>query len=433
MARARRHTAAGALAVVTAAVMATAACAGGSAGSPRAADGSRAQGTKGGGSKVLLAKDIAMRPAAKVSYTGLAEGMRALGYAVQRESHPLNGNSVFSAPSLALPFAQLREGASGATAAQIDRVLHLPTDRRPSVNAFLHELAKTSSGAKDAPVVQVRNGLFADPSLPVRQAYLRTVKTWYDAGVYQVRFPTPALASVNAWAKAGTHGRVPQLFSSFAPQTKFVLANTTYLRARWSVPFDASDTRAASFRTAAGSAKRVQTMHRTGRIDYASGPGWQAVRLPYRGGQYSMWVLLPARDANPVSLLAPATLATAGRGFHGEQVRLSLPRWSIHSSGDLAPRLQRMGLAAPFSSAADFSGFTSAPQVRLGQVVQQASITVGEKGTVAAAASGVGVRIGAVGASQVTFTADHPFAYLITQTSTGVPLFEGTVGDPGTS
>ena len=111
-------------------------------------------------------------------------------------------------------------------------------------------------------------------------------------------------------------------------------------------------------------------------------------------------------------------------------VDLSLPRWSFGSDlDDLSGVLKSMGLLAPFSPGG-FANLTADPTFRLDDVIQHARIDVGEKGTVAAAATMVeGIASGAVSGLQ-TVTADHPFAYAIVDNLTGVPLFEGTVGDP---
>lgn len=428
------------------AVLATAGCAGvssssgatGSSGSAAGGPGpsrsgrsSSPTGSAVDGSTLLVARDVAMaQPATSQSYTDLAAGMRSLGYEMARHVPHPSGNSVFAPTSLAMPFAQLREGASGRSAEQIDAVLRLPRDRQAAFNGLLHLLA-TSAAVKDAPTVQVDNALFADPSIPVRSGYLATVKKWYDAGVHEVAFPDPALAAVNRWAKTNTHGRIPKLFSAFLPGTKFAIVNTTYLAAQWATPFSPTDTKSAPFSSSSGSSVSVRMMNRAGLIDYASAPGWQAVRLPYRGGQYSMWVLLPGGHSDPGALLAPDVLAKAAASFRGRQLSLSLPRWNLRMSEDLATVLRALGMSAPFAPNRDFTSFTTAGQVRIGQVVQQATIEVTEKGTVAAAASGIGVRIGAVRQPpSMAFVANHAFAYVITQNSTGVPLFEGTVGNP---
>lgn len=65
------------------------------------------------------------------------------------------------------------------------------------------------------------------------------------------------------------------------------------------------------------------------------------------------------------------------------------------------------------------------------QVVQQATITVGEKGTVAAAATGAVLHV--VSPQRLVgpvLDADHPFAFAVMDNTTGSPLFEGTVSDP---
>ena len=171
-------------------------------------------------------------------------------------------------------------------------------------------------------------------------------------------------------------------------------------------------------------------MHSSGTTDYASGPGWQAVRLPYRGDRLSMWVMLPAAGASAVDLLSPAALAAADKGFQPASVDLSLPRWNLDNKMDLTDTLKSMGL--DIFGSGDFSGLTPDVGFYISQVLQQANITVGEKGTVAAAATAIiGDEAAAVPpAHQVTFRADHPFAFAIMDNTTGTPLFEGTVSDP---
>ena len=64
-------------------------------------------------------------------------------------------------------------------------------------------------------------------------------------------------------------------------------------------------------------------------------------------------------------------------------------------------------------------------------MIQQARIEVTEKGTVAAAATGLEGMAGAGNRSAArSSSADHPFAYVVVDSTTGVPVFEGTVGDP---
>lgn len=387
--------------------------------------------TDGPAAKQLVAKNVAMvRPAAGVDYGALANGNRALGYALAKKLAVAasDGNMVYSPTSLAIAFAMLREGAVGLAAADIDRVLRLPADRHTSYNALVTALRKPGSGN----VLNIGNGLFIDPALAVQPSYLVSLKKWYGAGVFQTPFPAPAQDDINGYVNTNTHGRIPHLIDELDPRAVFALINTVYLNAKWQSPFDKAVTQDAPFTTADRSTVSAHMMHSVGDLGYASGQGWRAVRLPYRGDRLSMWVMLPTGSASPLDLLAPDVLAVADSRFRSASVALSLPRWDIDNKMDLTGTLQQLGLANVFGGAADFRGLTQDPSFVISQVLQQANITVGERGTVAAAATAI---IGEVGApapprDQVIFNANHPFAFAIVDNTTGTPLFEGTVSDP---
>lgn len=379
----------------------------------------------------LVAENVAMvRPTADVDYGGLANGNRRLGYVLAKELavEATDGNLVYSPTSLAIAFAMLREGAAGKTAADIDRVLHLPADRHTSYNAMVSALRDPGAGN----VLEVGNGLFVDPAFAVKPSYLVSLKKWYGAGVVQTPFPQPAQDDINAYVDVSTHGRIPHLIEELDPSAVFALINTVYLNAKWQSPFDKADTQDGPFTTADGASVTAHMMHSSGPLNYATGPSWQAVRMPYRGDRLSMWVILPRGSATPVDLLAPEVMSAASNRFRSATVALGLPRWDFDNTFDLVETLQKMGLASIFGDGADFSGLTPSPGFTISQVLQQANITVGEKGTVAAAATAI---IGDEAAvvpplGEVTFNADHPFAFAIVDNTTGTPLFEGTVSDP---
>jgi serpin B len=171
-------------------------------------------------------------------------------------------------------------------------------------------------------------------------------------------------------------------------------------------------------------------MHLMSELDYTATDPWQAVRLPYAGGKLSMWVLLPRGDGDPGTLLAPEVLERATADARPTEVNLSLPRWDTATTASLGELLQGLGLRSVFDTG-HLGKMSADPRLYVGDVVQQANITVGEKGTEAAAATAI-VFEATSGMAPVgeAFTADHPFAYAIVDDATGVPLFEGVVADP---
>jgi serpin B len=68
-------------------------------------------------------------------------------------------------------------------------------------------------------------------------------------------------------------------------------------------------------------------------------------------------------------------------------------------------------------------------QLFIDKVIHQAYIEVNEKGTEAAAATGVSIALTAA-IPEETFRADHPFMFLIRDMDTGVIMIMGRVTDP---
>lgn len=377
----------------------------------------------------LEAQGVQMaEPAAGLSYADIADGNRQLGHDLATSIPTDDGNLVFSPASLSIAFAMLREGAAGATGDEIDAVLHLPPNRQTVYNGLLHELSGVGAGD----VLELNNALFLDESLTVQPEFLEALKTSYGAGVELADFPGPAVEQINGWVDDKTHGRIPKLLDQLDPLAVFALVNTIYLNAKWQQPFDPDDTEDDSFTTASGAKVDVPTMHQDSSFDYAEDSGWQAVRLPYRGGELSMVVLLPRDDTDPTDLLAADVLAAASRGFSTREVELALPKWDTETTADLTGVLGSMGMDDTFGGRGDFSTLTPDPSFAVTRVLQQANITVGEEGTEAAAATAIVGDAGAVPPPEgaVEFVADHPFAFAIVHDPTGVPLFEGVVADP---
>jgi serine protease inhibitor len=377
----------------------------------------------------LEAQDVQMAdPTTDLSYDEIADGNRSLGYDLATSIPTDDGNVVFSPASLAVAFAMLREGAAAGTAEEIDRVLHLPDSRSMLYNGLLHQVSDVGAGD----VLELNDGLFVDPSLAVERSYLEALKRWYGAGVEQTEFPAPALDQINGWVDDKTHGRIPQLLDQLDPQAVFALVNTIYLNAKWQQPFDADDTNESAFTTALGAGVVVDMMHASTTYDYAETSTWQAVRLPYQGGELSMVVLLARDETDPVELLSADVLAAADRGFAAQEVDLALPKWDLETTAELTGILRSLGMDDTFGGRGDFSALTPDPSFAVTEVLQQANITVGEEGTEAAAATAiVGEALAAAPPEgAVDFVADHPFAFAIMHDPTGVPLFEGVVADP---
>ena len=352
-------------------------------------------------------------------------------------------NLVVSPASIALALAMARAGAAGATAAEMDKVLHdLGTDAHAgwlaSLDAALN--ARTGSfpdgmGKSQDVTLRVVNTNFAQRGLALQPAFLDALATRLGAGVRLVDYKTAPEAArrlINGWVSDQTEQRIRELLGqgTIDELTRLVLVNAIYLKAAWQAPFDESATVPARFTTIDGATPDVPTMHMSEELRYASGAGWQAVELPYVGGKLAMDVILPA-DLRAFDASLDATLlASIVGGLAETQVILSLPRFKAETHVDLSKTLAGLGMPTAFTDAADFSGITKDEQLQITAVIHQANIDVDEHGTTAAAATAVVVGRTSLPANQATMTVDHPFLFALRDLETGALLFLGRITDP---
>jgi serpin B len=252
--------------------------------------------------------------------------------------------------------------------------------------------------------------------------------------------PGQAAQEINSSIAAATRGQIPRLLSPDSLSgIGWVLTSALYLHAAWATPFQASQTSPGPFTTAAGRRISVKFMH-GGDFRTTSAGGWTAVSLPYRGGKLAMMALLPAARAGGCPIPGTAALRaitarlaardrTSWPADPSSRRAIALPKVSLSSRAGLKGLLSRLGMGIAFSPAADFAGLS--PQACcIGLVQQAATLRVGEKGTVASAATAVGMTPTAtrVPVPQIVF--DRPYLLLVTDTATGEPLFLARVASP---
>ena len=402
-------------------------------------------------SAALVSADVPRQEPTGADVPATIDGLVEFGSNLYEAVATPDENVVVSPLSIAMAFAMARAGAAGETATQIDDVLGFPggSTTHASFNALDRAMATSDDAAPPPspaatrtpgqqprpPVLHIANGLFAQSGFPLKDGFLDTLARQYGSGTYTVDFAgamKQALATIDEWVTEQTAGRITQLFSQLPPTTRLVLANAIYLKADWQTPFAELPTTDADFTRADGTVVQAKTMHQVfDHVRTVSGDGWQAVELPYAGGELAMWIVVPDAGRGLDGLLSPATLTTIRDGLAPEGVELYLPRWDNATDLDLVDVMQRLGLTAPFdATAADFSGITDAAPLFISDAIHKANITVDEWGTEAAAVTGLAFGESAAVPPPRTIRADHPFAYAIVHLPTGAPVFLGQVADP---
>ena len=178
-------------------------------------------------------------------------------------------------------------------------------------------------------------------------------------------------------------------------------------------------------------------MHRSGDYNYFNGGTFQALEIPYQTGELSMIVFLPKDIAGLTALEQSFTAANAQKWLaqlqFTDKVHVTFPKFKMTDQFGLNDALSALGMRQAFEkSAADFSGMTGGRDLLISAAVHKAYISVDEKGTEAAAATGIIMEATAMRNEPppIVFRADHPFLFLIRDNKSGGILFMGRVTDP---
>ncbi len=363
-------------------------------------------------------------------------------YHALRESQ--DGNLFYSPLSISIALAMVWAGARGETERQMAETLHftLPQTRlHPAFNALDLELARRGQGAQGKDNkgfrLHVVNALWGQKDYQFLSEFLETLARNYDAGLRLLDFagdPEAARRIINDWVSRQTEGRIQDLIppGTIDALTRLVLTNAIYFNAAWDQPFDRRDTRDGTFYLLDGSQVAVPMMRQMAKYGYAGGEGFQAVELPYDGGELAMVILLPdaGRFEEFERSLSASQMEEILRRLEYQRLHLTMPRFRVESAIGLRDVLAEMGMPAAFDPGqADFSGMDDSRDLYISHVLHKAFVVVDESGTEAAAATAVVIGLTSL-PSHMEVTVDRPFIFLIRDLQTGTILFIGRVVNP---
>jgi serpin B len=262
-------------------------------------------------------------------------------------------------------------------------------------------------------------------------------KSAFNAEVFNADFKDPAFVkTINDWVSDHTDGKIPKMMQGpLDPRLRLIVLDAIYFKGAWLHPFDRNETRDLPFTLAGGEAVQHPRMVRSGEFSYREDETFQAVELPYAGGDVSMDVFLPKGGLDEFlrTFTAENFEQWTGR-MKTRQTRrgtLELPRFKLQNEYNLKPILAAMGMPLAFTPQADFSGISS-ERLYISWVKQKTYVDVNEEGTTAAAVTGIGARASMIVREPPPFrmVVDHPFLVALRERKTGLILFLGAISDP---
>jgi len=375
----------------------------------------------------------------------LVEGNSAFAFELYKAIKGEEGNLFYSPYSISLALAMTYAGARGGTAEQMADTLQFMLEQErlhPAFNWLDAELASRGEGAegKDGEGFRLNivNAIWGQKDYEFLSDFLDVLAENYGAGLRILDFineTEQSRVAINKWVSDQTEGRIEDLIPQGAIDalTRLVLTNAIYFNAAWEYPFNGNITADGPFYLLDGGQVSVPMMKQTESFDYTEGEGYQAVELPYDGGELSMVILLPEAGNFQVfeERLQAQQVDAIINDLQETRVTLTMPKFEFDSEFSLKDTLAGMGMPIAFSSSADFSGMTGNPELFISDVIHKAFVSVDEAGTEAAAATAVIMKLTATPEPPVEVTIDRPFIFLIRDIETGAILFVGRVMNPG--
>ena len=364
----------------------------------------------------------------------VVKGMNRFGIELMKRIEG-EGNLFISPYSIYKALGMVYEGSRSKTQREMKDVLGITGS---DFSHALSMLERDILGLAGGVTLEVANSLWLQRHFPVLPSFREKMRKYYGGEFHLsdfVKSPEKERNRINRWVEEKTHEKIKELFppNSISAATRLVVVNAIYFLGEWDKPFDTTRTRMDKFNTGEKIVD-VMMMNNTTNYYYGAFDGFKALRMNYGDGEFFMLILLPDSVDGVKHIeerLTPAFIDSVNRGLRWSRVNVSIPRFTLDVRYSLNDYLVGMGMGSAFSLSADFSGITGKRDLFISLVVHRAYIKVDEKGTEAAAATGIAMELTAVRHRELySFRADHPFIFLIMHRNTGAILFVGRLINP---
>uniref|UniRef100_A0A914W7A5 Serpin domain-containing protein n=1 Tax=Plectus sambesii TaxID=2011161 RepID=A0A914W7A5_9BILA len=347
-----------------------------------------------------------------------------------------NENIVLSPISIAFTLEMILNGLAQHQPRSRLKFLALSGHNIGSYNRLLTQLTKRKQKLQ----LSITNSLFLHNDVVPKMEYMTMIANCLSAHLELKDFrenPLKAAREINLWIAQETNGLIHRLVeeSTFPSSTVLLLANVLYFNGKWKTPFvreNGAETMMIPFMSVDGRLNRVPTMVMQSEFLFAEDENTILVGLPYKNDEAVLYIILP--KSGLISEWRSSELSELGKLISAakpEEIKLAIPKFNIKRGTALKGVLSDMGLGELFDPRlANFSGMVepnTASPLYVSEAIHSAAIRVHEKGTEAAAATGLGASFFTLPPQRRFVAVDRPFMFLLRHEATHANLFIGQV------
>jgi len=344
-------------------------------------------------------------------------------------------NTMISPMSVSLALAMVYNGTAGNTKKQMEDMLHKANLSPDDINQSYKDLVSALQSHDPKVELSISNAIFYRNSFSVKNDFITTNQNFYQAEVSGLDFSKTIeiLNKVNGWVNTKTKGKIDKIIEEVKPEDIMYLLNAIYFNGEWKYSFDTKKTLELTFTKEDKTTVQAPTMIIEKPFNYYSHQKFELLEMPYGSGKYSMLIFLPetGKTTNDIISLLTSENANDWISKLSEQKKeVFLPKFEFKFDDSLVDELKALGMTDAFNDAkANLTGISEAAQLVISEVKHKSYIKVDERGTEAAAVTGITVGVTSVGPDN-SFRVDHPFIFAIREKDTKAILFIGKVMDP---
>ncbi len=343
-------------------------------------------------------------------------------------------NVMISPLSISYALSMTINGATGETRDAMQEALRISGIDQETLNKSYKALTSALLNIDKRVLISIANSVWTEDDFEVKKAFIDVLTSYYDAESKAFDIGDPSAPGLmNSWIEEKTNGLIKEMISELPDNTVMLLINAIYFKGQWKLQFDESKTVDEAFFKTGSSQVTVPMMKQKKDFKVFAGDGFKIAEFPYGQGNYVMDVILPDDKEglnSTLALINSSDYQLWVNQMTEQEIEVTFPRFKYGYKRTLKDILSDMGMGIAFTEFADFSNISEQYDLLLNDVAHQTFIETNEEGTEAAAATVVTVGTTSMPPPPLEFRMDHPFLYIIRETSTNSILFVGRVSDP---
>ena len=283
------------------------------------------------------------------------------------------------------------------------------------------------------PTIATNTFLWVKKGMKLKPDGLTCVSSDFNVVLREVDFSQPDTKDIiNKAVDVASHGLIKEVNSDIQPHTQMLLTDILYFKAKWDERFYEEDTKERIFYGTKGKEK-VPMMRKTDSLMFSETQTCQVVQLRYmcmseQDKYFTMRIYLPKEKCSISDVLHVLWNNEFYFDMTEEDVKLTLPKFTIKSNADMKQVLKDIGLECIFESADIVPGLVN--DVRIDDISQQVKIKVDENETEAAALTEMCVAMGPPPTEirePVIMNVNRPFMFEIAEEYSNTILFTGII------